>query len=381
MSPLSDLEPLQDKISYEGRVQNLTALTSLRFFAALFVVIHHTAIIGGNIYPIYLAGQFGWLGVSFFFILSGFVLKWSFDSAMPMLVYIGRRLSRIYPLHFICLTTCLVLFLITGHQFGGFRGTITATIENYLLMQDWISADPFTRQAWNGVSWTLSCEFFFYLIAPICFPALGRIGRGKSAGIAAAVWLGFVGLLVAANAYQWRAFLDFCFYNPLPRTGEFLLGALGAQWIKIGFRFHSIKGALVLMTLPVLLYYAWAPAASRSANLMDMLFIPGAFLLIITIAGNEFDGAKSWLNQPVFVRLGEASFALYMVHAILWHVLIYCFEKLILVPIDYSTQIEVLFIMFFIIISILFSIFVHLRFELPARHKLLQVLCRHTNAR
>jgi len=376
MRLLFDSKPRQHKVSSKSPVQNLTALTSLRFFAALFVVIHHIAEAGNKLYLIQVIGQFGWLGVSFFFILSGFVLMWSFDSRITPSEYILRRLSRIYPLHFVCLTICLLLFLKTGHVFGGYPGSIAGTLANFLLIHDWISGGPFTRQAWNGVSWTLSCEFFFYLIAPFCFPALARIGWGKSAWVAAASWLGFLVVLVATNANQWQNVLDFCFYNPLPRTGEFMLGAIGAQWLKTGLRFPSPIGAVLLMTVPILLYCACVPVPSRCGNVIDMLFIPGAFFLIIAVAGNETDGLTSWLNHRIFVVLGDSSFALYMIHAIILGICTVYARKDLPTTLYQSSQFELFFAAIFCVVTVLLSILVHFKFELPARARLLKIVGR-----
>ena len=56
--------------------KNLPSLTSCRFFAALAVVLHHSGATGSAYEAV---GKAGWMGVSFFFALSGFVLMWSFD--------------------------------------------------------------------------------------------------------------------------------------------------------------------------------------------------------------------------------------------------------------------------------------------------------------
>ena len=77
----------------------LEGLTSLRFFAALAVVIHHTRNAWANTVVTDYIGQVGWLGVSFFFILSGFVLMWSYKPSLSFRDFIIRRLIRIWPLH------------------------------------------------------------------------------------------------------------------------------------------------------------------------------------------------------------------------------------------------------------------------------------------
>ena len=77
----------------------LPELTSLRFFAALAVVLHHVAEVNGQSPFMALCDAFGWLGVTFFFVLSGFVLMWAFDPQITAAQFLIRRLTRVYPLH------------------------------------------------------------------------------------------------------------------------------------------------------------------------------------------------------------------------------------------------------------------------------------------
>jgi peptidoglycan/LPS O-acetylase OafA/YrhL len=87
---------------------------------------------------------------------------WSFDETLTPSIYILRRLARIYPLHLVCLLISLYFFVVSGIPIGGYIGTVPGTIANFFLMQDWVPGHPNIRQAWNGVSWTLSCELFLY---------------------------------------------------------------------------------------------------------------------------------------------------------------------------------------------------------------------------
>jgi peptidoglycan/LPS O-acetylase OafA/YrhL len=354
----------------------LTSLTSLRFFAALCVVVHHAAAISGNISLVSLLERLGWLGVSFFFILSGFVLVWSFDESVHPTTYILRRLTRIYPLHFVCLCASLAYFVYTGSALGGYVGTDLGTVANFLLIQDWIPGHPNIRQAWNGVSWTLSCEFFFYLLAPICFPVFLKIDRFKYIEWVVFIWLVLVAFSVVAQAKSWNAVLDFYLYHPLPRAMEFFLGALGARWMKAGFRFKSVIASLFLMIMPVLIYCACVTETLECPMLMNLLFIPGAFLLILSTAGREYDGRKSWLQRDFFVRLGDASFALYMTHALLLGLyarLIRCYFKNYFYS---SLSREVALTLLYLVAATVLSLVVHLFFEVPARKNFLHVLSR-----
>ena len=92
--------------------QRLDSLTSMRFFAALLVAVHHTRLTWAHTALIDAIARVGWLGVSYFFILSGFVLMWGFDPALPKSSFIWKRFVRIYPLHFVCLIASLGAFVL-----------------------------------------------------------------------------------------------------------------------------------------------------------------------------------------------------------------------------------------------------------------------------
>jgi peptidoglycan/LPS O-acetylase OafA/YrhL len=102
---------------------------------------------------------------------------------------------------------------------------------------------------------------------------------------------------------------------------EFALGAYGALLLERGWTFHSRTMSLVLMTIPVLVYCALFPESSgqRYGAVMNYLFVPGAFLFIMSMAYIDTNNIRSWTSNRFFVRLGNESFSLYMTHALfLW---------------------------------------------------------------
>ena len=189
-----------DEATAHPAVQHLEALTSLRFFAAFYVLLFHYTAIRGSIFE----GQvvrLGYTGVSFFFVLSGFILAHNYhqvDFAKPGALYrYGlARVSRIYPVYLLSLLAG-VPFLLAS------LGKMTPGVTTTRAASSLVVA-PFGLQAWfpgtacslNCPSWSISVEAFFYLMLPFL---LAPIMRNPLKGLLATLscWL------AATAAYVW----------------------------------------------------------------------------------------------------------------------------------------------------------------------------------
>jgi len=147
-------------------------LTSCRFFFALMVFFSHIDFIDKShvtFHTLYQnIFQEGYLGVSFFFILSGFILTLNYKDKI-LSGEVGHkefwmaRLARIYPLHFITTILCIPLTLIffnDGVLMWGLKLCL-----NLLLLQSFVPAIS-VYYSFNAPSWSISDEMFFYLIFP-----------------------------------------------------------------------------------------------------------------------------------------------------------------------------------------------------------------------
>lgn len=266
----------------------------------------------------------------------------------------------------------LMLYGIYHTPIGGYRGTEAGTLASVLLIHDWIPLHPEIRQAWNGVSWSLSAEFFFYICAPILLPVIAARSGTVFAKTALLLWLGLGTLICVAYAHGWEAILDFCLYHPVPRFFEFFLGAVGARWLQQGFQPPPLSLALLVMIAPVTFYYNVTGAGHTCSDLMNLLFIPGSLLLILAVAASSRAGGIKILRSPWLVTLGEASFALYMVHALLLGVFVH--SVLARMVYEYhATQLELSDSnLLYVAAAIMLSIAVHFWVELPARRLLMR---------
>jgi peptidoglycan/LPS O-acetylase OafA/YrhL len=210
--------------------RNLPALTISRFFAAALVVIFH--------YPNKLAifpasiSNFGYEAVTFFFILSGFILTYNHATSaglnLPLGAFLRARLARIVPAYWLALLIAAP-FTLAGVLRSGVDFDLGLVP---LMLQSW---KPHASLLWNPPAWSLSNEMFFYAIYPITWTIWLRLEWKKSIAIS---WA----LIVLADVARWLLVSDsdLAAYFPLLNLPQFLLGiSLCQLYFKLGLQFFD----------------------------------------------------------------------------------------------------------------------------------------------
>ncbi|WP_344366870.1 acyltransferase [Streptomyces gobitricini] len=296
----------------------LPSLTGLRFWAALLVVLYHLSRQAGELPGISEAVWYGRSGVTFFFVLSGFVLAWTYDGKrVPARVFLWRRFARIWPL--LAATTVLSVgaWLVLGKEVSG-----KAVAASLLLVHAWIP-DPVVLRGGNPAAWSLSDEAWFYLAFPLlmALPAV-RSPRGRrwiAGGVCVAVvlvWLSGA-LITDSGTRAWA--LD---YLPLTRTAQFLLGVVTGLAVTRGWRPPAglwTAVALVAGWHLALVPWSWAvpDALWYSPYAASQLLATPLFALLVAAAARaDLDGRPTGLGGTRSVRLGHWSYAWYLIHEI-----------------------------------------------------------------
>ncbi|RKN45435.1 acyltransferase family protein [Micromonospora endolithica] len=289
----------------------LPSLTGLRWVAALLVFAFHVGtmrIVAEPAVKTVLDKAFalGLSGVEFFFILSGFVLVWSYRDGEPRRSFLRRRVAKIYPNH-------LVTFLVALAVAFWFADPVApwAAVGNLFLVQAWIPLDGYFYSV-NNVSWSLSCELAFYLCLPLVLPWLRRARAGALWAVVVAVPLLIVALwpaqLLVPEENRWW----FTQVFPVVRSFEFWLGVAAAELLRRGrWRGPNLTVASVLFVVTWVVAALWIRAELWAALLAV------AYLLVITAAADaDVRGRRTpWRSRPM-VWLGEVSFAFYLVHVL-----------------------------------------------------------------
>jgi peptidoglycan/LPS O-acetylase OafA/YrhL len=248
----------------------------------------------------------GATGVSFFFVLSGFVLTWSARSHDTAAGFWRRRIARIYPVH---LATAAVAMFLGSAVLGQPRPTNPQLAANVLLIHSWW---PAWWQTLNPVSWSLACEAFFYATFPAVAWVLQRLGHRALSALGAAAIAGVIVLPWANTQYALGLVL---FSSPLARLPEFILGAVLARLVHLGrWRGPGLKtSSAIAVTGYILASLASSDFAFASCTII------GFALLIPAAAVADLHDQRSLWRHPALIRLGELSFAFYMVHILVLH--------------------------------------------------------------
>lgn len=317
-------------------IKNLACLTSLRFFAAFAIVLQH---LRGNFG---ISGDFANLpldgAVSFFFVLSGFILVHVYPK-LPSNAERNRfwisRIARIFPAHLICLAlTALFVGDFTGIQSQ--LGYIIRILTNAFLIQSWYP-DFRLIFSFNSVSWSISTEFFFYIIFPFLIYNFYKTAEIKLL-LSTAILILIIYLIHIYNIPQYQSAnvgtitsTGILYINPIVRIFEFILGMYSYKiWQKFSlYNFNlkyisTISEASSLFTILFVAYKYDHILAFVSVNISHyaaewvahsgLCFI-SAFLIISYANGSGMIGR--FLSTQKFVFLGEISFSIYICHQLI----------------------------------------------------------------
>ena len=299
-------------------------LESLRGVAALIVVVYHAVWLN----PVTNSQFFlnGALMVDFFFVLSGFVIFHSYGERLSNFRDFGRflwlRLGRLYPLHFAFLMVFVAIE--AAKYFAQVRFGIIADkpaftvngagafVQNLFLVHALSFSAPLT---FNYPSWSISVEFYAYVLFGMVLVAVGRgvqfllAAAAIVAGSVAVLWIG--GQFSLADSGNGWAFFRCC--------GGFFLGVLTYSLYRASTRKTARAEILKVWLAPcVLIVTIVFLSLQLKAAWSYALPLLGAALIYSTVVY-----PNRWLTSVLTAAplrwLGRVSYSIYMVHAaIVW---------------------------------------------------------------
>ncbi len=291
--------------------------------AALWVVIYHlwrwdTWTAPAAVTRMVAAGP---LAVTFFFVLSGFILVYAYTDDHGELRtttarFFRARFARIYPVYLLGLVIAfpvvVALWRKAGADPGAFRLEMIKGIAAAGLVQSWV---PDWALAWNPPAWSIAVEASFYALFPWGLRPLAKRTAAQLAGLATGLWV--LSLLPSVAYLAWspdgldvvdhrtHAFwIDALKYHPLARLPELLMGmCAGALFVQSRSTARPEGAVLGLVVAGVVIASGVVPYA-----LLHNGLLAPAFVLVVW-------GLTAVRRVPrLAVWLGESSYALYILH-------------------------------------------------------------------
>jgi peptidoglycan/LPS O-acetylase OafA/YrhL len=298
-------------------------LTGIRALAALMVLgLHADQNIPAGATSVLPFLARGYLGVDFFFVLSGFIITHVYLTSLAkasrnaIRIFLWHRFIRLYPVHVTVLVALVgVIYLarayhVTLNNPEEWRGALIPW--HLLLLHAW---GVIPKPGWNGPSWSISAEWFAYLLFPLVAPALMLVrNRFTAISLAIAVLTSVAAIFSIAN---W-SINTWVGLPALARVlGEFLCGAALCRAVALdhlspqpalapGHRLPPIGD--LLGATAFLLFLVGASAGLPDFSLVGLL----ALTILGTATANSF--LARLLGSGALVWLGEISYSIYMVH-------------------------------------------------------------------
>jgi len=286
--------------------ERLLSLESARGVAALLVVLFHaTEIMSSAKYYSYEAFdgffRFGYAGVDFFFVLSGFIILYvHFDdigNVNSVSNFLRKRLIRIYPIYWV-VTLIVVCVIFMMPLFTSEIDTIHIIKSIFLIPQD--------RLPIVGVGWTLIYEVFFYLLFSILIicPTLGWTIIVTV--VLAIISSGLMGMHL--DDENWSFSLSFLLNL---HHLEFFLGMLIGFFIRSGWKM-KYSWTVFYIAVASLLLTGIINTGNTNSDLFTLIYAIISGVIILCLASSELTGRIYIPDWMTF--LGAASYSTYLVH-------------------------------------------------------------------
>lgn len=345
------------------------ALTSLRGLAALSTLMVHLVTVWLVVFPalekweyFYRFSNHSYLFVDFFFILSGFVISHVYGRAFSGAVtfsgykkFMRARFARIYPLHL------LLLAIYVGLASLGIKQT-NENPEWSILAHIFLvhALGVFDHTTWNIPSWSISVEWWTYVLFPFVAAFAQRYMR-RNIALPALVVSIIMFILLAAHNGSMSITVGLAFVRCLIgfTAGACLYTIITAR------RFAGPTGK-TSMAILVAIFIALACLPSPVSDILAFI----GFCSLVYVSSNEQE-QRNWLHHPILIWLGDISYSIYLWHTLLLHIMAKVMLKLKGEQTWSDAEQLGYFLLALLTFEVLILLLAHLSytfFELPARN-------------
>ncbi len=302
----------------KGRIDSLQALRALAFLGIFF---QHS-----NFYISWAA-----LGVSVFFVMSGFLMTYRYEnvelvtSFRDNLLFSVKKIKKLYPLHVITMLFFVVLSLKSLIEGGiTLKKTLLLIGEigiNVTLLQTWFYRTIFS---FNGVAWFLSVSLFLYFIFPWIKRIIERFSIIQLCIVSVAILIGEIVactpvIIIFGNDSHVYTWFMYCF--PVFRVGDFFIGCvLKRLFFERGMRLVGTLKATIfeVLTIAITVFVYKNHIGQSNPFLIALhnwttIYIPVAAMWVFLFASNKGIVTKLLTNKMT-IFIGNISAYAFLIH-------------------------------------------------------------------
>ncbi|HTA82609.1 MAG TPA: acyltransferase [Bacteroidia bacterium] len=270
------------------------ALDGLRAYSAIAVILFHADM--PCIGP-------GWLGVNFFFVLSGFlitsILLQSKEAVNYFSVFYSRRFLRIFPVYYLLLFTAIILAIILGRNIKD-AWYYLFYIQNFkLALNNWHISFPL----WLGNTWTLAIEEQFYIF----FPFLVKYLSKKALVICCFMLI----LISIINRYVFYKYIGWG--NTLSNLDYLSAGALLSIFLRNGIKPDLIFRYLCISFSAMTLIFFFISKNFYLSFLVTCL-LPFITIVILILVTYKHKLLAYLFENRLVLYIGKISYGIYLYH-------------------------------------------------------------------
>lgn len=336
MKSLLETNESTDARTIDSFKKPIKALTTLRFLAAFIIFLFHFNIHVSPLFNIYLLDNIidrGAVGMSLFFILSGFVLAYNYDSffsSFQIRDFYLKRFARIYPAYLFW--SIIFFYQLIPHFVAS---SYSKSIGKGLLV---IFTDVFLLQAWfphffqlgtNAGTWSLSVEAFLYLVFPLIVLGLNLPQLDKTKLICFFIFSYFITIIPAASYAFFDQFHMGAYSLPFYRLGEFLSGIILCEIYRRNL-IQITNKLFVAFFIFFLIVFSFSVESLIGYTTLNFIVVPFFLSLILWCA--QLTPEKNlflwkFLENKTNQYLGKISYSFYLSQALIFSAILPFLEK------------------------------------------------------
>lgn len=286
--------------------QNLPILTGLRFIAAFYVFIFHVNLRESLDFlgkpAVFIISQ-GAVGVNIFF-TSGFILFYNYhDRKMNAMEFILKRIAKIYPVYLAGFFICFAVVSLAKIEIIDFSKVLGL---NFFMLQSYFP--KYSMQWYGSGSWSISTEFFFYLIFPLLMPAILKLKRKKLLII---IFVCYAFSIIPGILFNLKVInFEISYTFPPSRIWEFIIGILIAcLCLKHNYTLKS-KSIYYLVCISVVTFIL-VGRFTEGYVILNIAVVPVMTVLLISALAKE-KNMLSLLGTSIMEYLGKISYSFYI---------------------------------------------------------------------